>query len=216
MKQTWKFGSKPVIGLSGGIGSGKSFVANLMAQQGCGIIDADALSRQAMSDQGIIDQVLEIWGPGVFDSLGHLDRKALAQVVFSDPQALKKLESLVHPYVHRQRQAMRQRLMADTTVVAIVEDCPLLFEAGLDSEVDVTIFVASTEEIRRQRVRDSRGWSAEELARRQKNQMELDTKAKCADYVVNNNDGEKDCFDQIRIVLSSILQSPDPKSQIST
>jgi dephospho-CoA kinase len=216
MKQTWKFGDKPVIGLSGGIGSGKSFVAGLLAKLGCGIIDADALSRQAMLDQSILQQVQNQWGASYFDELGQLDRKALAQTVFSDPEELKKLEKIVHPYVHQQRKAMRDRFFVDQTVIAIVEDCPLLFEAGLDSEVDVTIFVASTVEKRRQRVRETRGWSAEELDHRQKNQLELDTKAKCADYVVNNNDGEKDCFDQIRIVLSSILQSPDPMSEIST
>ena len=214
--QHWQFGNKPVIGLTGGIGSGKSTVAAELGKLGCGVIDADAFSRQAMGDGQILQQVQSHWGDAVFDEMGHLDRKALGALVFSSPDELKILENMIHPYVHRQRQAMRQRYMADQTVIAIVEDCPLLFEAGLDSEVDVTIFVAADEEIRRQRVLSTRGWSTEELTRRQKNQLKLDIKANCADYVVNNNGGEKDCFDQGRHVLSDILQSPDPKSQIST
>lgn len=207
--QRWKFGSKPVIGLTGGIGSGKSFVASQLVQLGCGVVDADAISREAMSNQAILEQVRQQWGDGVFDTLGNLDRKALAAYVFSDENQRKALEGIIHPYVGKQREVMRQRLMADESVVAIVEDCPLLFEAGLDAQVDVTIFVAAEEAIRRKRVEASRGWSAQELARREKNQLKLDIKAHCADYVVNNNGGEKDCFDQSRLVLSRILQSPD-------
>lgn len=206
--QHWKFGHKPVIGLTGGIGSGKSFVARLLEQLGCGVVDADALSREGMGDETILEKVRLQWGDGVFDALGQLDRKALAGVVFVDPEQLKLLEGIIHPYVHQQRQAMRQRYFQDESVVAIVEDCPLLYEAGLDAQVDVIIFVAADEKIRLQRVQASRGWSAQELAKRQKNQLELDTKAKCADYVVNNSGGEKDCFDQVRHVLFSILQSP--------
>jgi dephospho-CoA kinase len=207
--QRWQFGSKPVIGLTGGIGAGKSFVAAQLAQLGCGVIDADALSREAMADEDILAAIRQQWGDDVFDVTGKVDRKALATRVFADPLELKQLEGLVHPYVHRQRRVMRERLMDDHSVVAVVEDCPLLFESGLDAQVDVTIFVATEEKIRQQRVQLTRGWSAQELARREKNQLKLDTKAQYADYVVNNNEGEKDCFDQTRIVLSRILQSPD-------
>ena len=208
MKQ-WQFGNKPVIGITGGIGSGKSFVASQLAQLGCGIIDADKLSKNAMLDAKILALVKQQWGDGVFDQHGQLNRKALGERVFSDPNQLKILEKIIHPFVNQKRKKQREILFKDDSIVAIIEDCPLLFEMGLDSEVDVTIFVASDEAVRLQRVQSNRGWSEQELAKRQKNQLELDTKAEYADYVVNNNGGEKDCFDQIRLVLSKILLSPD-------
>lgn len=208
---SWKFGTKPIIGLTGGIGAGKSFVAAQLAKLGCGVIDADALSRQAMTDQTILMKVHQRWGDGVFTVNEELDRKALAGRIFADPAQRKELEAIVHPYVHAHRAIQREHLLADVKIVAIVEDCPLLYESGLDEQVDVTIFVATDEKTRRQRALSTRGWSAEELASREKNQLKLDTKAQCADYVINNNEGEKDCFDQARIVLSRILHSHDRK-----
>ena len=125
--RNWKFGNKPIIGLTGGIGSGKSFVARLLTQLGCAVVDADALSREAMADPTILEKVRTQWGKGVFDELGQLDRKALAGLVFADPEQLKQLENIIHPYVHRQRQMMRKRFITDESVVAIVEDCPPFF-----------------------------------------------------------------------------------------
>lgn len=208
MKQ-WQFGNKPVIGITGGIGSGKSLVASQLAKLGCGIIDADELSKIAMTDAIILKQVRKEWGDDIFEISGQLSRQALGEKVFSDSKQLKILESLIHPFIHKNRKKQRNIMLNDESIVAIVEDCPLLFEMGLDSEVDLTIFIASDDDVRLQRVQNNRGWSEQELTKRQKNQLELDIKAEYADYVVNNNGGEKDCFDQIRLVLSKILQSPD-------
>ena len=207
--QHWQFGTKPVIGMTGGIGSGKSFVASRLKQLGCGVIDADALSREAMTNPEIRSQIRATWGDTVFLADGQISRKNLAKHVFQSPRQLKKLENIIHPYVRKKRQCQRKQMFKNPQIVAVVEDCPLLYEAGLDSEVDVTIFIAVDTEVRLARVQQTRGWSEAELLKREKNQLKLDTKAKYADYVINNNGSEKECSDQIRLVLSKILQSPD-------
>ncbi|MBL4700567.1 MAG: dephospho-CoA kinase [Phycisphaeraceae bacterium] len=212
--QYWQFGTKPVIGLTGGIGSGKSFVASLLKQLGCGVIDSDRFSRQALSDPEICSQIKNIWGDTLFLDDGRLNRQAMAQRVFTSPNQLKQLEQIIHPYVHKLRTVNRKQMLENPAIIAVVEDCPLLYETGLDSEVDVTIFIAVETKIRLSRVHLTRGWSELELIKREKNQLKLDTKAKYADYVINNNGSEKECSDQISLVLSKILQSPDNKSEI--
>jgi dephospho-CoA kinase len=196
---------KPTIGLTGGIGSGKSTVARQFARLGCAVIDADELARAALQRPDVVQQLQQWWGAGVLRPDGGLDRPALARIVFADPGELRRLEELVHPLVHAARLALRQEYDADPRVVAIVEDCPLLLEKGIDRYVDHVVFVAAPPEQRAARVR-ARDWDSAELSRREKNQAPLDTKARRADYVVENNAGEAECFAHVRRVLAQILQ----------
>jgi dephospho-CoA kinase len=204
--------SKPVIGLLGGIGSGKSLVAEQLAQMGCAVIDADALARDALQSDDVRRTLAQWWGPGVLDGTGAaddtgaVDRAAVAKIVFDDPDALRRLEGLIHPRVHAQRSRLRQRYQDDPAVVAIVEDCPLLAETGLDAECDVLIFVRASRAVRLGRVAEHRGWSDRELAAREKRQMPLDKKAALADYFIDNDAGPDQCLAQTRRVLSQIIQ----------
>jgi len=197
---------KPVIGLAGGIGSGKSFVASILERNGCAIIDSDQLARDAMSDPEVVAAVRELFGEQVLSADGSVDRKAVAARAFQEPKLLTELEAVIHPKVHTRRHELRQIAQADPTVTAIVEDCPLLFEKQLDSECDRTIFIAASLGTRRQRVAANRGWSDADLAAREKNQLELDIKAQRADYVVNNDGDAAHCEQQVHRVLSRILR----------
>jgi dephospho-CoA kinase len=197
---------KPVIGLMGGIGSGKSLVAKQLESLGCGVIDADRLAREALDQPDVQQQLAHWWGSRVTGPDGRVDRRALSKIVFEDPEALGQLECLVHPIVHQGRAALRERYQQDPGCVAIVEDCPLLLEKGIDKSCDAVVFVQAGESTRLSRVAKTRGWTAQELHRREKNQLGLDIKAQSADYIVSNDATEQDCLSQVRDVLTQILQ----------
>ncbi len=197
---------KPVIGLLGGIGSGKSKVAGMFASLGCGVIDADDLARQALQEPEVRRQVVAWWGPRILESSGAVDRKAVSGIVFSDAQELRRLEDLTHPRINQSRGLLRAAFEADPAIVAVIDDTPLLLEKGLDSACDCLVLVEASKATRISRLAAGRGWSEEELARREKNQLGLDIKAQCADYVISNDDGEADTLRQVRRVLSQILQ----------
>lgn len=198
-------GHKPILGLLGAPGSGKSLVARQLASLGCAVIDADLLAHQAMDDPQVIQQIADWWGSEVLKPDGRLDRQRVAQRVFEDEPGLSQLESLIHPIVHAQRQALSSQAMADPAVRAVVEDCPLILEIGIDKQCDVLIYVDAPQATRLARVKEHRGWSAKELARREKNQTPLDIKRQRADYVIDNDADEAHCLEQTRRVLSLII-----------
>jgi len=201
---------KPVIGIVGGVGSGKSFVARLLASLGCAVIDADELVRQAYREPQVIDAIRRWWGDDVVRADGEVDRKRIASIVFDNPAELAKLEGLLHPRVNAERARLREQYQADPDVVAIVEDTPLLLEKGLDKDCDVLVFIESSLADRQRRVAAHRGWSAEQLAGREKKQTPLDIKAQRADYVVQNHGDEATCLAHVRRVLSRILHEFTP------
>lgn len=196
---------KPVIGLAGGIGSGKSLVARMLAEEGCGVIDADALARQVLQEPDVICTLVDWWGRDILNPDGSVNRGAVGRIVFANEQERKRLEGLVHPRVHAGRVRLRARYEEDPAIRAIVEDAPLLYEVGLDEQCDVVIFVAASPEKRLERVRRSRGWSEEELHRRESQQLPLDFKASRADYVIDNDGNELETKSHVRRVLSEIF-----------
>jgi len=197
--------NRPTIGLMGAPGSGKSLVANQLASMGCAVIDADALARQVLEEADIKSKIAAWWGPGVLTPSGKVDRAELARIVFADPAQLKRLEALVHPRVHRLREALKRRALAREDTQAVVEDCPLLLETGIDKQCDALIFVEAAFQTRLGRVSRTRGWGVRELTRRDKSQMPLDIKRRRADYVISNDAEEAHCLEQTRRVLSQII-----------
>jgi len=204
--ETDKAGHKPVIGLLGGIGAGKSFAARQFALLGCAVIDSDELATTALGDPDVRRQVADRWGLQVLDESGRVDRKALAQLVFKDADELQLLEQMIHPKVHELRSNLRRQYQADPAVPAIVEDCPLLLEKDLVDQCDVIVFVDADRPLRLQRVAE-RGWSDKELAQREKNQLALDAKADISDHIIDNSADEAHCARQVRGVFSLILQA---------
>lgn len=203
--KTWR-GRKPVIGLMGGIGSGKSRVAGMFAAHGCAVIDADALAREALDEPAVVENIKSWWGSRVVDDEGRVDRKAVARIVFADPAELRRLEQLTHPLVLARRAEQRVKYMADPSVLAIIDDTPLLIEKGLDRDCDVLIFVDAPFEVRLERVTRTRGWARDELRSREKMQTPLDIKRQRADYVLQNGADVSGCEAHVQHVLSQILQ----------
>jgi len=195
--------SKPIIGLTGGIGSGKSEVSKILAELGCVVADSDGMARQVLKEEDVRDEIVRWWGHRVLDDAWQVNRAAVASIVFNDPEQRKKLEGLVHPRV----EAMRRALFASAadSAPALVIDAPLLVEAGLDAECDSIWFIDAPREQRLERVRAQRGWDADELARREESQMPLDEKRSRADHVIANDGDRQHLSEQVRRFLNEIL-----------
>lgn len=199
----------PTLGLAGGIGAGKSTVARILAEEGCVVADSDDLARQAYNDPEIRRQLVDWWGDRIRDCHGchaepdslppPVDRRAIAAIVFEQPAERARLESLVHPWIARHRDALFAAAPAGTR--ALVIDAPLLFETGLDKRCDRVIFVDSSAESRFERVRTARGWDAGELGRREAAQWPLDRKRALAHHVIRNDGDPASLRAQVRAVL---------------
>ena len=199
------YAGKPIIGIVGGIGSGKSFIARLFAAMGCLVIDSDKQVRNAYEMEQVKDVLRQWWGEGVFNSDGSVNRPAIGRRVFADPAERQRLEGLIHPLVDGARKAAMEAAANNPQVVAYVWDTPLLLEVGLDRECDAIVFVDVPYEQRLQRVRSQRGWDETELARREKLQWPLDKKRRISDHAIANTADADYARGQVRDVLSRIL-----------
>jgi dephospho-CoA kinase len=198
------YANRPVIGIIGGIGSGKSFVSSMFAELGACVIHADELVHAAYQTDEVRTQ-LRAWWPAVVRADGSVDKKAIAGHIFSDPAARRRLEGLLHPIVNRVREGRMRAAAHDRRVVAFVWDTPLLVETGLHAECDAVVFVDAPSEVRLARVA-GRGWDLAELVKRENSQLPLDNKREVADYVVSNATDAEAARRQVRQVLSEIQQ----------
>ncbi len=181
--------SPRIVGLLGGIASGKSLVAGQLVALGAGLLDADAAGHDVLLRPEVREAVRRRWGNGVFDATGRVVRPALAKLVFADtPEAradLAHLEQITHPLIG---EVLRERAiaMADLGTPLIVLDAPVMLKAGWDTLCDHLIFVDAPVEVRRERAR-SRGWSDAEFAAREARQEPVEEKRRLADFVVDNS-----------------------------
>lgn len=166
------------------------------------MIDSDRLAHDELADPEVLATLRGWWGEKVCRADG-VDRKALASIVFNDPAELSRLESLLYPRIHRRREELVAEHNVDPKVRAIVLDAPKLYEAGLGDYCDAVIFVEADWSERVRRVAASRGWTEEELRRRENLQNSLDTKRANADHVVINHSS----LDQLRIDVERIFSS---------
>ena len=194
---------RPIIGIVGGIGSGKSTVARALAAAGCVVSDSDALARAAFEDAEIVGRLTARWGPEILSADGRVDRRAVARIVFGDPDERRWLEAQTHPWIEARRQRAFDEAPADAP--ALVIDAPLLLEAGLDRICTHILFVDTPRAVRLERVRETRGWDEAELARREESQLPLDEKRRRADYVVRNDKDPASLHEQIRSILHTLL-----------
>jgi dephospho-CoA kinase len=196
---------KPVIGIAGGIGSGKSFVARMFGELGCLVISSDDQVKAAYHEPKVKQKLREWWGPSVFRPDGTVDRSAVAAKVFADPVERQRLERLLHPLVNTERENLMRHTADNPSVVAYIWDTPLLFETGLNRQCDAVVFVEAPEGLRRKRVMDARRWEEAELARRENLQWPLDTKREMSDSVIGNTADAEFVRGQVRETLSRIL-----------
>jgi dephospho-CoA kinase len=179
--------SKPVVGLIGGIGSGKSQVAAAFARHGARVISGDTLAHEALRQPEIRDRVAGRLGKGILDERGEIDRRRLAAVVFADPAERKVLEEMVHPWIKRRIREEVTAAEADPKVPLIVFDAAIMLEAGWDDVCDRLVYVDAPRELRLRRVAGQRGWTATEVEAREGAQLALTAKAARADHALDNS-----------------------------
>jgi dephospho-CoA kinase len=177
-----------LVGLTGGIGSGKSTVAELLAERGAVVIDADDLARRAVAPGTPgFDRVVETFGRDILGPDGGIDRAALADIVFADPSRLRELEAIIHPEVARLLvESLEPFRDTDDVVVYAV---PLLAERGMAQGFDVVVVVVADVDRRIERLMRDRGMTAEEVRARVAAQLTDEERARVADVLLDN-DGE--------------------------
>ncbi|MGH2580568.1 MAG: dephospho-CoA kinase [Actinomycetota bacterium] len=174
-----------LVGLTGGIGTGKSTVARMLEKRGAVVFDADVLARQAVAPGTPgFDQVAERFGPNVLAPGGGLDREALASIVFSDPAARRDLEGIVHPEVRRMfAEGCEEYRDSDRVVVF---SAPLLVETGMHTAFDLLIVVSAPVATQIERLMRGRGMAERDVEARIAAQLPLEAKAEVADILVDN------------------------------
>jgi len=178
---------KPVIGLTGGIASGKSTVARILRAEGVAVIDADALAREVVARGSTgLSEIVATFGAGVLDSDGALDRPKLAAIVFADAQARSRLNAIVHPRIG-QLSAERITAARLTDTPYVVYEAPLLVETGAHRGLAALIVVATAEPIQLERVVSRDGIDEHAARERLAAQLPLSAKVKEADYVIVND-----------------------------
>ncbi len=192
-----------ILGLTGTIGSGKSFVSSLFSLCNAKIICADTLARDAVKPgTPALKEITAQFGDGVLHPDGSLNRQELAKIVFADPSRRRLLESIIHPVVREQE---LQLLEAYKDSPLVILDVPLLFETGLDKECDRTLVVCVSDETRLQRLKDSRGITREELAARLQAQMNQEQKVSRADFLIDNSSSRRHTAEQVLALLHRIF-----------
>ena len=204
--------SKPVIGLLGGVGAGKSTVAAEFVRLGCGLVDADAVGHALLDEPSVKAELRELMGADVFDQAGKVDRAAVARRVFDSPERLAALNALLHPRIRTRMAEQIEAMRADHDVPAIVVDAPLLLETDCHELCTQFVFVRAPDRLRARRVADERQWSRSEWQRREKSQKPLDMKASKADHVVDNCSSLSRLREQVRTIFQTVVRIADQPS----
>ncbi|MCE2499583.1 MAG: dephospho-CoA kinase [Dehalococcoidia bacterium] len=174
------------IGLTGGIGSGKSVVADLLREQGATIIDADRLGHEAYTPNSEAwIQVVAAFGEGILTAEGEIDRRKLGAIVFSDPAQLERLNGIMHPLMAGMVQQRKVQLSEASVAVAVVE-AAVLFEAGWETLVDEVWTTVAPDDVVIERLRQRNGLSAQEASKRINSQMSSEDRIRRSDVVIEN------------------------------
>ena len=203
-----------IVGIVGGIASGKTFVAKELAARGAAIVDADQLGHAVLEEPDVQRAIASRWGQQVTDKNGRIARAKIAKIVFADtPQGaeeLRYLEGLTHPRI-KQRVLDELKRLEALGVHVVVLDAPVLLEAGWDQFCDQIVYVDAPRDVRLGRAL-ARGWTKEDFERREKVQDSLNTKRHVADFVIENSASPEATARQIDRLWPQLLAGRPPAS----
>jgi dephospho-CoA kinase len=193
------------VALTGSIATGKSAAARMLADLGVPVVDADELARRVVEPgRPAWEEIRRTFGPSVVRADGEIDRNALAAVVFSDPEALKRLNAIVHPRVAEEAEREFSRCLGAEPACFVVYNVPLLFEAGLSEGFDLVAVVYAGPALQRERLRRRNGFSQEEIDRRIAAQLDMEEKVRRADVVLDNRGTLEELERQVRDLVAAV------------
>ena len=202
-----KSGKKPVVGIVGGIGSGKSTVAAEFAKLGCKVVDADKIAHELLEKKAIREKIVGLFGQAILDSAGKINHKKLADIVFADADKLSLLTGIVHPLVLARVEQLIEQYNRQARVKAIVLDMPLLVEVGWAKRCDRLIFVDCRRPLRVNRAKKLGVFDENQLKIRENFQISLDNKADLTDNIIDNNSGFSALVKQVTDIFSCIMDN---------
>jgi len=197
-------GDKPIIGILGGIGSGKSTVAAEFAKLGCKVIDADRIAHELFTKKTIKEKIVVAFGRTILDSKGEIDRNRLGRIVFTDADKLSVLNGIIHPLVMEHAEELIEQYKRQNQVKAIVLDMPLLVEVGWAKRCDRLVFIDCEREIREKRAKNL-GFDKNQFKIRENFQISLDNKINLADNRIENNSDFSAMVRQVADIFSDIM-----------
>jgi dephospho-CoA kinase len=175
-----------LVGLTGGVATGKSTVAKMFKQCGAAVINADLLARQVVEPgKPAWRAIVKLFGKTVLNQDRSLDRQALGSIIFHNPKKRRQLERIIHPRVAREQARLTKAITRKDPNAVVIYEVPLLFEAGVDKRVDKIIVVTADRNIQIARLKKRNGLSRAEAIRRIRSQMPLEKKTQQADHLLN-------------------------------
>lgn len=187
------------VGLTGGIGSGKSTASSILAKLGSYIFDADAEAKKILNkNKEVQKNIIEEFGSDVLDHNGLIDKKKLAKVAFQDEDHQIILNSIIHPFVFKELDKQFEKISNQKKYASFIVDGALILESGLDQHLDSTVLIASLLKYRIERALKRGNLSREDILRRIDLQWTDEQKAEIADYTIYNNGTEKELEDRIK------------------
>ncbi|VAX17167.1 Dephospho-CoA kinase [hydrothermal vent metagenome] len=198
----------PLIGVTGGLATGKSLVSSMLVDLGARLIDCDVLAREvtAPGSEGLTKVKAE-FGETVIRDDGALNREELASLVFSDPVKLSALEGILHPIIKQLVMSRSKEIISKNKDAIVIVDAPLLFESGLNSRMDQNIVVVCDLEEQKRRAERRGGLSEDQIESRIKAQAPLSKKSEMADYIIDNSGDKNETLAQVREVWGKIRVS---------
>lgn len=196
-----------VVGLTGGIASGKTFVSNELKRLGAHIIDADVIAREIVEPgRPALAEIVKEFGTGILKPDATLDRKALAAIVFSDKEKLQILNGITHPRIIERTKALIDEIQSAHKDPLIVVDAAVLIEAGIHGSVDEVVVVLISEEEQMKRLIARDGLTEEEAKKRVASQLPLKEKAGYADYVIDNSNSPEETLKCVQELFLSLTK----------
>ena len=191
-----------IVGITGGIGGGKSTLSKLLLAEGFQVYNTDMEARRLQNESPVIrNNLIELFGTEVFDG-AELNRKYLANIVFNSPELLQQLNAIVHPVVKKDFLKWSEQFSAESYVFM---ECAILFEGGFNSLVDKIILVTASEEVRIARVVKRDMLTVDQVKARIRNQMSDEQKSKYADYIIKTDDNQ-DMYSKMKQLLLQLSQ----------
>lgn len=196
---------KPLVGITGIIGSGKSTAAKLFADLGCAVFDADKAAKMITQKAEILAKIQKYFGDDVLTINGELNRSKMAEIVFKNSDKLAELNRIVHPHVRKQMWKYVEREQKNSACTMIVIDAPLIYETDLHTHLDLIVVVFASEETCITRVEKRNKLTRKEILTRMNKQIPLSAKMKEANFQINNDKDLSQLYPQVKKIYKNIL-----------